>query len=591
MNAEARDDRAIEGAQSKSPARHVAISGGFLVFMLSVLITDVAAPVPPKQLLGAEALKERELEENATFWDGSLFEHISRQMRGTSRSAEVLTGPWRAATMTLGGNSAPGVLVGSDGFMFLEHFRPHPQPGWESQMARAVHVARAVHERLAILGIRLLVVPVPSKSMVYPDKLPSSVTAHPELHETFLSQLHARDIACVNLLQALNNERAQHRVFCKTDTHWTPHGARRAAEEIARASGLMISEDQRSTVLREDEPTIDAGDALRYSGFTIEQVYTSGFVQDILKHGQVIQPLPIIRVFDHQGRKLEPPDLQPEPDGARGLLLGTSFTPAGGFNMLLQHYTDRSLRIIARAGGGPSESMKEAVALGVGTRLPEVIIWEFPLFNVLQEQAQFTGAFKLFAELPAPPFAFLSDLLSSLGHPQPKALSMEPGTLELDADGTAFRFPTQNLMQPGGGVLHLSLDGSSEHPVTVEVGGGERFFRATWPPRIKQLQIPLLTPMHGKPLFVRLRGTTPTEQIVTLKRMGISLAVALQPEALSATPSSARASLGKIRISAVKRDSRENQLMIWDASPLPLDVQDPPEGIGLSTELPLLRIR
>jgi len=94
-------------------------------------------------------------------------------------------------------------------------------------------------KQLKARGIDLLVVPVPPKAAIYPEKiLPefkgSSDDAAPVLH-AFYAELRASGIDVLDLAPLFLKNRDDKRgaVFCKTDSHWSGFGCMLAAQAIA----------------------------------------------------------------------------------------------------------------------------------------------------------------------------------------------------------------------------------------------------------------------------------------------------------------------------------------------------------------------
>jgi hypothetical protein len=95
------------------------------------------------------------------------------------------------------------------------------------------------HQQLKARGIELVVVPVPPKAAVYPEKIVPGFDLRtndpaPVLRQ-FWEELRATGIDVLNLSPVLiqNREHARGPVFCKTDSHWSGIGCALAAEAIA----------------------------------------------------------------------------------------------------------------------------------------------------------------------------------------------------------------------------------------------------------------------------------------------------------------------------------------------------------------------
>lgn len=90
-------------------------------------------------------------------------------------------------------------------------------------------------------GIELLVLPVPTKAAIYPDKLAKSLPAPPETpaglaeqDSAFLEVLRSHGVDVLDLTRPFLEARAEGvETHCRTDTHWSPEGVRIAAREVA----------------------------------------------------------------------------------------------------------------------------------------------------------------------------------------------------------------------------------------------------------------------------------------------------------------------------------------------------------------------
>ncbi len=117
----------------------------------------------------------------------------------------------------------------------------------QPESTHSENVARAIvrfRDQLRNRGIELLVVPVPGKASIYPDRLTRRVTASQVLRSptaTLLSDLQREGIATVDLFELFRSAKHEARgssegepLYLATDTHWTPYGARLAAEVVAQ---------------------------------------------------------------------------------------------------------------------------------------------------------------------------------------------------------------------------------------------------------------------------------------------------------------------------------------------------------------------
>lgn len=95
------------------------------------------------------------------------------------------------------------------------------------------------HRQLKERNIRLILMPVPIKPMLYPDPLRGvEGTLNNHSYPIFRETLENAGITIIDLSEPLAKLRGKGtEVFLKTDTHWTPEGMRTAAEILANKIG------------------------------------------------------------------------------------------------------------------------------------------------------------------------------------------------------------------------------------------------------------------------------------------------------------------------------------------------------------------
>ena len=181
-----------------------------------------------------------------------------------------------------------GAVTGEDGWLFLtaELHAVSAGPFW-GENAKAVSRASNpkytdpldpivdFHHQLAGAGIELILVPVPAKSTVYPEKLSGTFRANadgrlPYLaihHQEFYEILRNKGVNVLDVTSALIDHRNDDEglTFCKTDAHWSGRACAFTAKLIVdqirdRDWFDTLSKNQYDTTLREVEIT---GDMLR----------------------------------------------------------------------------------------------------------------------------------------------------------------------------------------------------------------------------------------------------------------------------------------------------------------------------------------
>jgi hypothetical protein len=148
-------------------------------------------------------------------------------------------------------NEHAAVIAGVDGWFFLSSDIRFLSVGqfWgadaakvsrahKSESADPIPVIVDFHDQLKKRGIDLLLMPVPPKAAIYPEKLVPDVDLHGETAAPYLArfydELRKREINVIDLSPVfLQNRSSEHGpVFCKTDTHWSGLGCVLAAQTL-----------------------------------------------------------------------------------------------------------------------------------------------------------------------------------------------------------------------------------------------------------------------------------------------------------------------------------------------------------------------
>jgi alginate O-acetyltransferase complex protein AlgJ len=165
-----------------------------------------------------------------------------------------LLGYWRRQVDALE-QSESLVLAGRDGWMFFRSELRHLTVGpfW-GEAAREVSAAANLdysdplpaivdfHQQLQSVGVELLLVPVPAKASIYPEK--TLVQSDPKISpedldragnnlNVFLDLLRQEGVRVVDLAALFLAEREQRDLYLRQDTHWSPAGIEIAANSIA----------------------------------------------------------------------------------------------------------------------------------------------------------------------------------------------------------------------------------------------------------------------------------------------------------------------------------------------------------------------
>ena len=147
--------------------------------------------------------------------------------------------------------ASPSMTIsGVDGWLFLDKELRHlcaPRfwneiPAVEANSNDPLPAILDFKEQLDKAGIELLLVPVPTKAAIYPDKLMSGNPTTPEVpadlvknDRDFYKLLESRGVKVLDLTETFLNARnaGSPDLYCKTDTHWAPPGIQLASKTIA----------------------------------------------------------------------------------------------------------------------------------------------------------------------------------------------------------------------------------------------------------------------------------------------------------------------------------------------------------------------
>lgn len=158
------------------------------------------------------------------------------------------------------------------GWLFLAAELKHVGAGefWNStESASGGDPASAIiayHEALNALGVTLVVVPVPAKAAIYPDKL--STDFGPDAAPAsapFFDKLAAAGVIAVDLEPVFRKERAEQKVCCEQDSHWTPWACRLTAQLISDLPAVRALFPAREVIPR-------AGEEIRITGDLVDAI-------------------------------------------------------------------------------------------------------------------------------------------------------------------------------------------------------------------------------------------------------------------------------------------------------------------------------
>jgi hypothetical protein len=306
-----------------------------------------------------------------------------RSMEDSSWLAEKLR-PWahyiQFAWLKDGGDKA---LVGRDGWLFygpgVHYLTQRPAERLAPSTATdAVAAIIDLRDQLAARGIRLLVMPVPNKETVYPEKLTRRAAGLPPSlcpdTKEVLSRLKAAEVEVLDLFELFTAGRAtgvgsSPPLYLAQDSHWSPAGVDLAAQAVARrllrqrwVEPGLVAYELRSA------PTRRIGDILRM--LQVPQLESDALAESV----------PSFRV-----RRADTGEAYRDDAGSDVLVLGDSFLRiyqtdepgAGGFIARLAFELKQPVISIVNDGGASTLVRQELSRRPAWLAKKKVVIWEF----------------------------------------------------------------------------------------------------------------------------------------------------------------------------------------------------------------------
>lgn len=286
--------------------------------------------------------------------------------------------PHRAASVGLFGNARyallgagrKGVIVGEDGWFFsAEEFKNVSSADIYAAVDRIAEVQRDLDAR----GIRLVLAPLPAKSDIYAEEVPSLVRgpAMAETYNAFAAALKERGIVTADTRPALLAAKPFGEVFLKSDTHWSPSGAKATAEAVQtslQVAGIALPSE--SVTAQWQTPVSLWGDLTKFVT-SPDYAPTVGLTQE---------SVPIYRTTVNAAA--DGADIFGDDTAVPVMLVGTSYS--ANENWSFADFLRQSLRAdvvnVAKEGLGPGVPMMDLLAgVALDETTPTVVVWEFPI--------------------------------------------------------------------------------------------------------------------------------------------------------------------------------------------------------------------
>jgi len=355
-----RSDGAAAGGGMAYRARPLVPGIALLIVLAAGFLTTLSSPAlrsPPE----------------ASVLDGAWTSALEVELMEETVLGSAATAVWGAIDLAVFGQGLPGVLVGSEGWLFTTEEFAASEVDERFTTPAPIEEIRSVQERLSDDGVELFVVLVPAKARVHDASL-GRYALPPDAEARYLvlrSTLRGAGVRVVDGADAMTGVPAGDPRFLRTDTHWTPAAARavaeRTAERIARvAAGAPWL--GRTPYRIESEATLEVeGDLLAF-------VPLGPFADAVGPPPDRIATFGAVREGGAGGDLFGDPDLPVT-------LVGTSYSAdeRWGFADALRGALGADLLVAASEGAGPFEPMRSYLR-GEAYRStpPDVIVWEVP---------------------------------------------------------------------------------------------------------------------------------------------------------------------------------------------------------------------
>lgn len=168
------------------------------------------------------------------FADGQLSRQFEKYYDKRFFLREFSVRQWANLQYLAFGEGSSGAVLGKNGWIFTnqEYLVPNDlQRNLDNQIRQIEETRNTLRDK----GIRLIVLPVPMKLDIHAEhtaELPLPVLT--SLHETFVQRLKAQGTEVGTVREAMLAQSAEQHIFMRNDTHWSPEGARLAAQVFAQ---------------------------------------------------------------------------------------------------------------------------------------------------------------------------------------------------------------------------------------------------------------------------------------------------------------------------------------------------------------------
>jgi hypothetical protein len=318
----------------------------------------------------------------AAFRSGKAMRQLEQHVKESSWVTFELRGVFNETLLRFGMLHNDRVVLGSNGWMYLAETMRWKAEAMKRTQARRREIMQQALDLTRTVGIRLLVVPIPDKSAIYPEFVPPGELdpGRAGLYDQILADLSAvgvPHIDCRSLLLARKAANPDVRLFHQRDTHFQLDGQLAVADAVRQR---LVDDGWMDLVVH--EPTMVVGervtrrvvpDLVRMLGLRSETGESGEDASAVVQGLMEDSPYRPVYLQDADGHhSLE--YVQPR---ATVALCGTSFSQAMGPQLAGELRSQIDQRCVLGGGGSFGGIRKLAGEIGRDGFLPRILIWEF----------------------------------------------------------------------------------------------------------------------------------------------------------------------------------------------------------------------
>lgn len=320
---------------------------------------------------------QKETELVALFFDGEL----ARKFEKAYDREFVLREPsiqwWANVQYGIFGEAHSGASIGDDGWMFTYEEFIH-QDDLQAAVDEQVVMIESVQAELAEQGKRLIIVPVPMKLDIYAEHAGRPLSApHFQLYDHFVSALGERGVEHAPLREAFLGQKQDVLLFLKRDTHWTPNGARLAAQRVAEQFPELVAEEAFVSTRTGEKPF--RGDLMNYVRFSewMAPEYHTAETIDVFETVRGEEASSEAALFDEATPAIA--------------LVGSSYTRMDDWNFtgFLKEHLKSDIVPVAIESKGPVFAMQRFLESDLAKDAEvRTVLWEFPVRTLIARTAE-----------------------------------------------------------------------------------------------------------------------------------------------------------------------------------------------------------